>query len=91
MSFEFMRISQDGEGRAVFDAQPSGRPPTRFVAITQSAHEVVFENLGHDFPQRVIYRLEAPDRLFARIEGLRNGNLRGVDYPMRRQSCGGVG
>jgi hypothetical protein len=45
---------------------------------------VTFENPAHDFPQRVIYKLTAPDKLGARIEGMRNGNLRGVDFPMTR-------
>jgi hypothetical protein len=47
----------------------------------------VFENAAHDFPQRVLYRREAADRLVARIEGLRNGQPRGIDFPMQRMAC----
>ena len=32
------------------------------------ASSVVFENLQHDFPQRIIYRRDG-DRLCARVEG----------------------
>jgi len=29
------------------------------------------------------------DALVARIEGMRGGQLRGIDFPMRRVRCGG--
>ena len=35
----------------------------------------------------VIYRLLPGDRLAARIEGLRGGSLRGIDFPMKRVPC----
>jgi hypothetical protein len=45
---------------------------------------VVFENLSHDFPQRVIYRRNADSSITARIEGTVNGEARGRDFPYRR-------
>jgi hypothetical protein len=42
--------------------------------------EVVFENAGHDFPQRIIYRRNADGTMTARIEGSTNGRQRGVDF-----------
>ena len=71
----------------VFVAHPSRQKTARFPAIRLADGEVVFENVQHDFPQRVIYRLDGPDTLRARIEGMRNGTLRGVDFPMKRVSC----
>lgn len=88
-AFEFMRIEAEAPG-LVFIAQPSGRPPTRFAAARVSATEVVFENPGHDFPQRVIYAQDGADRLRARIEGTRGGQLRGIDFPMTRAACDGA-
>ena len=52
--------------------------------VPQAANEVVFENLQHEFPQRVIYRFEPPVNLKASIEGTRNGALRVIPYPMTR-------
>jgi hypothetical protein len=53
---------------------------------SKSADEVVFENGAHDFPQRIRYR-RGGDMLFARIEGTRDGKVRGVDYPYARVAC----
>lgn len=86
--FEFMRIVAE-DGTLVFVAQPSGRPPTRFPAARVGAAEAVFEQPGHDFPQRVIYARDGADRLRARIEGTRGGQLRGIDFPMTRTPCDG--
>ena len=88
VEFEFMQIRADADGQLSFVAQPQGRPPTEFrLQRGGSGDEAVFENPGHDFPQRVRYRREAGDRLTARIEGLRQGQLRGIDFPMQRIAC----
>lgn len=84
---EFMRIAQGADGKLAFFAQPSGKPPASFPLRSLSGSEVVFENLDHEFPQRVIYRLAAPTQLRASIEGMRNGTLKTIDYPMTRVSC----
>jgi 3-oxoadipate enol-lactonase len=90
LSFEYMRIFDDA-GTPVFEAQPSGRPPTSFRARAVGVGRVTFENPAHDFPQRILYRLEPPDRLLARIEGERDGESRGIDFPLRRVACPGQG
>ncbi|MFT7775569.1 DUF6265 family protein [Roseateles sp.] len=87
VEFEFMQIRSDADGRLSFVAQPQGRPPTTFPLLRHSETEAVFENPAHDFPQRVLYRREAADRLVARIEGNRNGKERGIDFPMQRSAC----
>jgi hypothetical protein len=55
--------------------------------IKLQSREAVFENPEHDFPRRIIYRLEPDGSLFARIEGMPKGKLRGLDYPMKRGRC----
>lgn len=87
LAFEFLQIVAGGEKGLVYVAEPSGQRKTSFVLLRHDEHEVVFENLAHDFPQRVIYRRADGGRLAARIEGLRNGALRGVDFPLRREDC----
>ena len=88
-NYEFMRITTANDDALIFHAQPSGQDATSFTATTLSATEVVFENLGHDFPQRVIYRFEAPSRLRASIEGTIKGAVKRIDFPMTRAACGG--
>ena len=85
VEFEFMQIREDA-GRLVFTAKPSGQPEASFAAIKTGAREVVFENPSHDFPQRVMYRLDG-DTLTGRIEGSQNGKPRSVEFPLRRVAC----
>lgn len=65
--FEFLRIAADAQGVALF-AQPRGKPPTRFQKVAQTPGSVTFENLSHDFPQRIVY-LRRGDALEVRAEG----------------------
>lgn len=87
VEFEFVQLRVNAEGKLVFIALPSGQKETTFVASAVGKDSVTFENPRHDFPQKVIYRLQGSDRLVARIEGTRGGTLRGVDFPMKRVAC----
>ena len=84
--YEFMRIHQEPDG-LYYTAQPSGQPQASFKLKSLHDKEVVFENLQHDFPQRVIYRLTADGALQARIEGTMKGKARGIDFPFQRANC----
>jgi len=85
--FEFIRIVTTGAGIEYVAKPSSNKEETAFKLVKSSANEVVFENLAHDFPQRIIYRNQAPDALAARIEGTQNGKLNGMDIPMKRAKC----
>jgi hypothetical protein len=85
--FEFVHIREVELGVLAYIAQPSGVPPTTFKLLRNTDTEFVFENLGHDFPQRVIYRRDGAQALVARIEGTSKGKLKGIDFPMKRVSC----
>lgn len=74
-------------GRLVYHAEPGGQPPADFGARVVSDTLVIFENAAHDFPQRIIYRRRGADSLIARIEGTRNGRVRGIEFPYARASC----
>lgn len=65
--FEFLRITVKDDGTIVYLAAPSGKTPTEFTLSELASQKVVFENLSHDFPQRIIYT-RAGDKLTARIE-----------------------
>ena len=42
--------------------------------------KVTFENRASDFPQRILYWLEADGALKARIEGTMQGKERGIEW-----------
>ena len=65
--FEFLRIEERSDG-IFYVAMPGGNPPTDFKMKIVSATRVEFENRQHDFPQRIVYRLDGP-RLCAEVSG----------------------
>jgi hypothetical protein len=77
--FEFLRIAATTNGVSYF-ASPQGRPPTEFPLKEAGERSVIFENSKHDFPQRIIYRLEDGRVLHARIEGTLNGSPRSQEW-----------
>lgn len=85
--WEALRI-EARSGGLVYAAQPGGRPATDFTATVVTDSSVTFANAEHDFPQRIIYRRVGSDSLVARIEGEMNGQGRGIDFPMKRVTCG---
>lgn len=86
-SFEYLRVMGGPSGIAYIAKPASATSETSFTLAKNSAKEVIFENLKHDFPQRIIYRQTTPEVLFARIEGTINGELKGMDIPMKRVRC----
>ncbi|HEX2559027.1 DUF6265 family protein [Phenylobacterium sp.] len=78
---EFMTITAEPAG-ITFTAYVDGQDPTPFV-LRPGGEGAVFENLAHDFPQRVIYRPCGAD-LCARIEGQVKGELKSEDWRLRR-------
>lgn len=66
-SFEFLRIAVQ-DGKVVYLAQPSGRPPTAFTLVESTKERAVFTNPQHDFPKRILYWKKGL-QLCARVEG----------------------
>ena len=87
VAYEFIQIREVEPGKLAYIVQPSGRPETTFKLLRQTDGEFVFENLEHDFPQRIIYKRESDRLLHARIEGITRGTLKGIDFPLKRISC----
>jgi hypothetical protein len=81
--YEYLRIESTDDG-IVYFASPLGKSETAFPLKELSASEVVFENLDHDFPQRIIYTRE-DDQLQARIEGSVDGQPRSQQWQFLRQ------
>ncbi len=84
-SFEFFRIVEDTSG-VRYVAQPGGRPPTSFPLKELGARRVVFEDLGHDFPQRIIYWLDSSGALWARTEGMISGKLESEEWRWKKSA-----
>jgi hypothetical protein len=71
-----------------YEVNPSGQARTVFTSVSIGDGSVVFENLQHDFPQRVAYRRNG-EQLLAWVEGPLNGAMRRVEYPYLRALCPG--
>jgi hypothetical protein len=65
--FEFSLVLEEAGG-IVYRPFIKGVQTVDFTLTKLTADEAVFENLAHDFPQRVIYRKGADGKLTARIE-----------------------
>lgn len=52
---------------------PQNPGPVLFRLVESDASHCVFENLDHDFPQRIEYILETKSTLFVRLEGVEKG------------------
>jgi len=85
VEYEFLRIAVVGNALA-YVAKPSGQAEATFPLKSIDDGVVVFENLAHDFPQRIIYRRTA-EGVTARIEGTVKGETRGRDFPYSRCSA----
>jgi hypothetical protein len=64
---EQLRIYEE-DGVIWYEASPSGQATARFQLISANGKRAVFENLEHDFPQRIEYQRDG-DRLTATISG----------------------
>lgn len=68
--FEYLRIEDTNDG-IVYYASPVGREATAFPLKVLDGASVTFENLNHDFPQRISYRVVG-DSLYVQAEGVSN-------------------
>ena len=55
--WEWMRIERDADGTVTFYGSPKGAVPVPFKATASDGKSITFVNAGHDYPQRVSYRL----------------------------------
>lgn len=84
--WEFMRIEQREDGIYFVSRPQDNKEDTAFRLISSTLNEVTFENRDHDFPQRIIYKLQGK-KLTGRIEGTNNGKFMAIDFPMNKVAC----
>jgi hypothetical protein len=52
---------------------PPKKEPVLFKLVQGDDHNAIFENRGHDFPQRISYVLQDNNKLKVRLEGIEKG------------------
>ena len=85
VAHEFVIVRERGEQLA-YEVNPSGQATTVFLSVAIGEASIVFENLQHDFPQRVAYQRDGA-KLLAWIEGPAKGQTRRIEYPYQRVPC----
>lgn len=83
-------VLRERDGRLAYEAHPSGQPVAEFPAREVTDSSVLFENPGHDYPQRIGYRRVGSDSLVAWIDGAVGGRARRVEFPYARTRCPGT-
>lgn len=58
--------------------------PVSFKLTSSSVNQLVFENPGHDFPQKISYTKISEDSLMAVISGIVNGKENSQKFAMKR-------
>lgn len=80
-------VLAEKDGSLAYEAHPSGQPSAVFMLQEVDETRVLFANDGHDFPQRIAYRIEGTERLFASIEGMMDGQPSRIDFTYQRVTC----
>ena len=79
---EILYLKKFGEQWA-YVAVPEGQNITLFAIVDYTPKKFVFENLEHDFPQRIIYEFHKDGKLTAAIEGTVNGESKRKEFSFR--------
>jgi len=58
--------------------------PVPFKLISNNAGNFIFENMDHDFPQRITYTFTSPDSLSVNVWGNENNNIKEFTVPYIR-------
>jgi hypothetical protein len=85
VSFEFMQFREEN-GNLFFLPQPQGGAQVRFPLKEFTPAKFTFENLNHDYPQRVSYERKS-NLLLASIEGTEKGKFSRHEFQMRKVRC----
>lgn len=57
----------------------------RFKMTSATAKQLVFENLKHDYPQKIVYNKITKDSLVAKISGIQQGKPSAESFPMKKK------
>jgi hypothetical protein len=86
VKLETMRLYRTGN-EIIFAPVTAGQNDEKEVLFKLKSiqgNKFVFENLQHDFPQRIVYHIKSQDSLDAYIEGQIEAKNKRIDYPYSR-------
>jgi cyclase len=86
VDWEFGRIVESANGVTLWP-YPRGVMSEHGFGLVRAGTELVFENLEHDFPVRIVYRPVGADGLRVRIEG---ADGQGQEWGIGRVTCPGA-
>lgn len=84
--FESIILQQKGEN-LTYTATVKGQnndKPVVFKLTTATDKQVSFENLKHDYPQKISYSQITPDSLVAKISGIQQGKPSSEQFSMKK-------
>jgi hypothetical protein len=84
--FESIILQQKGEN-LTYTATVKGQnndKPVVFKLTTATDKQVSFENLKHDYPQKISYNQITPDSLVAKISGIQQGKPCSEQFSMKK-------
>lgn len=84
--FESIILQQKGEN-LTYNATVKGQnndKPVAFKLTTATDKQVSFENLKHDYPQKISYTQITPDSLVAKISGIQQGKPSSEQFSMKK-------
>ncbi|TDE42231.1 hypothetical protein E0I26_13850 [Flavobacterium rhamnosiphilum] len=86
LHFESITLQQKGE-ELTYTATVQGQnndKPVAFKLTTATDKQVAFENLKHDYPQKISYSQITPDSLVAKISGIQQGKPSSESFSMKK-------
>ncbi|MGH7500757.1 MAG: DUF6265 family protein [Longimicrobiales bacterium] len=86
IDYEFSLIDVDGQATRL-RPHPRGQASVAFAQKAVGPGRILWENLAHDFPQRISYTAAPGDSLVARIEGNTDDGNRSMEWRMGRIPC----
>lgn len=83
---EHLRLHSAGD-TLIYTALPSGQAEAQFRSTVVTDSSFTVENLGHDFPQRLVYTRAGADSITVRVEGPGPNGTRGFTLRFARSHC----
>jgi Domain of unknown function (DUF6265) len=87
LHYETVILQQNGED-LIYNATVQGQNDDKAVAFklnTEIEKQLVFENLKHDYPQKISYTQVTKDSLLAKITGIIDGKATSEQFPMKKK------
>jgi stress response protein SCP2 len=86
LHFETIKLQKKGEA-LTYSAAVKGQNNDKAVVFkltTETEKQLVFENLKHDYPQKISYSQITPDSIVVKISGVQIGKPSAEQYSMKK-------